>query len=174
MKAVRVACEAAKTVPLASIQPFQGALKSLSEENFNRLRALILANGITSPIHVWKNAGKLWNLDGHQRVLVLGELAKDGYQIPAVPIVYVEAKDEKHAKRILLSNVAQFGHVESQGLYEFMTQAELPMEELAGHFDIPGIDMGKFDEEYFDGTTVREHERKGPTGVDEDESARGT
>ncbi len=150
MTEIRVSCKAAATVPLEKIKAFQGSLKSLSEENFEKLKGLILANGITSPVHVWDDGKSLWNLDGHQRVLVLGELKKAGHKIPAIPIVHVTAKDVKQAKRILLSNVAQFGHVESQGLYEFMSVAEIAFPELNEHFDIPGINLDSFNAEFFE------------------------
>ncbi len=150
MKKVTVSCQGSHSVDLEKILAFQGELKSLSKKNYEKLKGLILTNGITAPVHVWTDPkGNLWNLDGHQRVRVLEQLKKEGYKIPQVPVVLVSAKDEKTAKSILLSNVSQFGSVESEGLYEFITENEISPETLGEFFDLPNVDMSKFMESYF-------------------------
>lgn len=152
-KTIQVSCEAADLVDYRKIQAFQGELKELSKENFEKLKKSILKRGVTSPINLWKDKGKLWNLDGHQRVRLFAELEKLGFKIPKVPVAYVKAKSLKEAKEILLSNVSQYGRVNPQGLYEFSVENGFAMEDLAD-FDIPNIDMPDFFEEFFiDGTT---------------------
>lgn len=149
-KTVQISCQAAATVPYAKIKPFQGELKSLSKESFAKLKGLILRNGVTAPIHVWKSKGELYNLDGHQRCLVFGQLQKEGYKIPPVPIVYVQAKDLKQAKQILLSNVSQYGKVEDEGLYEFLHESGIEFAELVSVFELPKFDLERFGKGYFD------------------------
>lgn len=149
-KSVSVSCRGAGTLPLSKIHALQGELKSLSKQNFDRLKGLILSNGITSPIHVWKDPkGKFWNLDGHQRARVLEKLSKDGMSIPPVPVVFVEAKSVKHAKEILLSNVSQFGEASEESLYEFMNEAGIKFDDFSVNFDVPGINLDHFGEGYF-------------------------
>jgi ParB-like chromosome segregation protein Spo0J len=48
-------------------------------------------------------------LDGHQRLSALVSLQRDGWDIPAIPVVYVEASDEEEARRMLLSIASQYG-----------------------------------------------------------------
>lgn len=151
-KAIRVSCEAADEADFRKIQPMQSAeFKTLTEAAYEKLRGLILKNGITAPIHVWKaKDGKLYNLDGHQRVRVLHQLEADGFKVPKVPVVFVKAVNVKQAKEILLSNVSQYGRVESQGLYEFVMENGINFEQLQAGFEIPNLDLKIFGEEFFD------------------------
>lgn len=123
-------------------------MKTLSEEAHAKLRALILRNGITSPVHVWTDPdGAHWNLDGHQRAKVLAALAEEGYEIPRVPIVAIQAENLAKAREILLSNAAQFGRIDQEGLYEFIREAEITLPDLVSTFEIPNFDpveFGKF------------------------------
>lgn len=145
-KRVRVSCTGSGTLPLSEIRPLQGDLKVLSDEAHAKLRALILRNGITAPVHVWTDPkGAHWNLDGHQRAKVLTALEAEGYEIPPVPIVAIQAANLEKAKEILLSNAAQFGRIDQEGLYEFMREAEITLPELVSTFEIPNIDLGEFE-----------------------------
>lgn len=150
-KEIQIRCESGATLDFEKIQPFQGELKTLTEEGYQKLRSLILANGITAPILVWKEStSKIWNLDGHQRQRVLSVLRKEGFKVPKVPVVYVEAKSRKQAKEILLSNVAQFGKVEQDGLYEFMHDAAIDFAALELSFELPGFNLARFGKAYFE------------------------
>ncbi len=62
----------------------------------------------------------------------------------------VEAKDKKEAKRKLLSAAATYGSLESQGLYEFMQDAEIAMDELVEDFNFSEIDFPDFQKEFFE------------------------
>jgi hypothetical protein len=144
-KCVRVSCVGSGTLPLEEIRALQGDLKTLSEEAHAKLRALILRNGITAPVHIWTDPrGSHWNLDGHQRAKVLGSLAEEGYAIPPVPIVDVKAENLAKAKEILLSNAAQFGRIDQEGLYEFIREADISVPELVSTFEIPNFDAVEF------------------------------
>lgn len=145
---VRVACQGADVVSYKQLKPFQGELKSLSGANYMRFRDNILLDGITAPSFVWKHDGALFTLDGHQRNRVYEQMEKDGYVIPPIPIDYVEADSIQQAKRILLSMASQYGTIEKQGLYEFMTSAELGFDDL-DRFVLPQINLDEFKDEYF-------------------------
>jgi hypothetical protein len=149
MKPIKIACHGAALVEYQKITPFQGELKSLSKESFEKLRATVLRHGITSPIHVWKDKAKLYNIDGHQRCRLFEQLEKEGHRIPKVPIVYIEAKNIKEAKEILLSHASQYGKMEDEGLYQFAVENELTPEFMAQHFHFADLDMAKFFESYF-------------------------
>lgn len=149
-KTIRIRCQGAGLMSYKDITAFQGELKSLSKDNYARLKKLVTDNGMTSPIHVWKHKGKFYNLDGHQRCRLFGELeSKEGYTIPKVPVVYIEADSIKQAKKILLSNVSQFGKVERQGLYEFALEADLAPAEMAENFHFPEVNLPSWMEEFF-------------------------
>lgn len=157
-KTIRITSEGAALVDWHLLTPFQGDLKSLTERNFGRLKRSLLEYGFSSPIHVWrceeklgeKKVVKLYTLDGHQRCRVLGKLEEEGYEIPKVPVVYVEAKDYHEAKKILLTHASQYGAVEQQGLYELIHQADLSPEAIRDTIAFADFDMDKFHVAYFE------------------------
>jgi len=127
---IRITCEGAATIPLEKLLPLQGDLKSLPEDNFKKLKASILKHGVTFPFFVWKNAGKVFIIDAHQRDKVLRRLSEEGYTVPPVPVVWIEARDEKEAKeKILLCN-SQYGEMTDASLGEFINTAMLDLDQL--------------------------------------------
>lgn len=136
---------------LSSLTDFQGDLKSLSEDSFNRLSKSIINKGFFVPLAVWteKKTKIKRILDGHQRVRVLTKLAEEGWVIPELPVLNVEAKDEQEAKDKLLLLVSQFGKVEKQGLYEYLNIAGLDEKTVLTDYDLPEVDGMKFLDEFY-------------------------
>lgn len=145
-----------------SLKPLQGDLKSLSEKNFAKLRKSILKSFFV-PLFVWKNKDDLFLLDGHQRHRVLSKLQQEGYTIPEIPCVVIKAANEKEAKRKLLSIMSQYGKVEDQGLYEFMSVAEFDIEEIKLDFNFADVNMEKFVANYFEDFVA--DEKQGATEI---------
>ena len=146
MEKIEIKCSGSAFLNLHEITPLQGDLKDLSKENYNKLKNQILKNGFISPFHIWKGGC----LDGHQRLRVLKKMESEGYIIPErFPIVEVEAKDLKQAKKILLSLTSQYGTMTNDGLYTFMNEAEIDFPELDQDFQFDKIDFKDFEKEYF-------------------------
>lgn len=145
-KRVIISVSGAMAVPLDELIPFQGDLKDLSDENRRRLRGEILTTGFAFAPHVWKSPedGKFYLLDGHQRCDVLRGLKVDGYEVPPIPIAVVDAPTAKDAKRRILQASSSYGEITAQGLYDFMLVNDLTFEEVKVSFDLPSIDMDKF------------------------------
>ncbi len=159
MAAIKITCTGADAVDYNKILNFQGELKELNEDDRNRLVNEILEYGFNSPIHVWRFNKKLYNLDGHQRVAVLNYLKSEGWTIPKIPVDYIKAKNLKEAKHILLSRVKQYGIVKAQGFYNYMADANMDINEVKESFgDLPGLDMEKFDKDFFQRPDERESE----------------
>lgn len=163
---IKIACDTKLYLPLENILDFQGELKSLSTTNYERLKKQILEQGFSAPIFVWKNDAKYYCLDGTQRRLVLNKLKSEGYKIPDLPCVEIFAKTKREAKKKLLSYVSQFGKVEGQGLYQYIIDAELGIEDME-EFEIPELDMEVFKEEFFD--NEEENRQDEPIPLDENE-----
>jgi len=149
IRTIRIACQGAASMDIAQMSYFQGDLKSLSEANFKKLREEIVQTGFAFPINIWSDGEKNYIVGGHQRWRVLSRLREEGWQIPEIPIVKVEASSIQEARRRVLQDVSQYGKIETQGLYEFMTEAQIQMQDLKGMFDLPEIDLGKFEAEFF-------------------------
>lgn len=57
-KNIRIACEGTHFLDIDEIDIFQGQLKSLSDENYEKLKTAILELGFSAPFFIWKNEGK--------------------------------------------------------------------------------------------------------------------
>ena len=85
-----------------------------------KLKKRIVDCGFVDPICIWKNKDINYILDGTQRDKALKSLMDDGYTIPLIPVVYIQAKDETEAKEIILSISSQYGEIDETELNEWL------------------------------------------------------
>jgi hypothetical protein len=147
MKTLKITCKGYATIELDKIITIQGQLKELSDENFNKLKNQILKQGFAAPFFLWSDNGKMKCLDGTQRYRVLTVLREEGYTIPPLPYVEIEAANEKQAAEKLLSFVSQYGKTTNDGLYEFMHEFELD-KDVFNNLEIPELNLEAFNEGY--------------------------
>lgn len=159
-KVVRVACKGAGLIDIGELREFQGNLKSLSEVDYQKLRGEIVELGFSFPFNIWKDKKQNFLLDGHQRCRTLMKMREEGWKVPPLPYSLTEASSFKEAKQKLLGAASQYGRVESQGLYEFMTEAELDIDELHNRVRFPELDMDIFRAEYFETPPPPDDEQK--------------
>jgi hypothetical protein len=128
-KTIRVTCRAADSLPIDSILEFQGNLKTITNENLDRLKRSILKHGFTAPIFVWQGVDN-HILDGHQRLKALLALRQEGYDMPLLPVAYVDADSEAHAKEKLLYITSQYGSFDREGFADFVEGLDLSFEDI--------------------------------------------
>ena len=146
---------------IEELQNFQGDLKELSPESYERLKTSFMRHGNIAPMFIWERN----ILDGQQRTKTLLRLKDEGVIIPETPCVEIKAESEKEAKRFLLQYVSQHGRVTEDGLYAFLNEADLQdeLEELKLELDLPGLDLEEFCENFFtDETTEDDKEDEVP------------
>lgn len=151
-RTIRISCKGSRVLPWDDLHPFQGNLKDLSLENFERLKHEILTEGFTDPINAWYDPDqeRWFILDGHQRLRVVQILVEEeGYFCPPLPIAEVLADSYDNAKKKLLGLASQYGNVTSQGLFEFAQEAEIELEELHRRYSFPEIDMSDYAAEHY-------------------------
>jgi hypothetical protein len=117
---VRVTCKGADVLPIDKLVNFQGDLKKISDSNLEKLKRRIVKHGINAPVFIWDN-GEKYILDGHQRVKALHSLITEGFSIPLVPVVYIEAESVEDAKDKLLGITSQYGEFDTEG-FDFFTE----------------------------------------------------
>jgi hypothetical protein len=122
-------------IEVDQLEPLQGELKTLSEANFNKLRKSMLDKGFKLSLHVWKNGGVNYLIDGHQRVHVLQQMKKQGIEVPPIPCVIVQARTYSEAKETVLLAVSQYGKLNKTGFQEFIEGEDFDLDE----FDFPDI-----------------------------------
>ena len=89
----------------------QGDLKTLSDSNKEKLCESILTHGYFIPAFVWRSDKDMFILDATQRYHALQELEKQGYSIPDIPYIEIEAKDKKDAAQKLLQITSRYGEI---------------------------------------------------------------
>lgn len=122
---------------IGQLTPLQGGLKTLSDENFNKLRQSLIEKGFQFTVHVWESGGVNYIIDGHQRVHVMQQLRKAGWEIPPITCAFVKASTYHEAKELILYSVSQFGKVDSGGFLEFTGGEDFDF----GKFDFPDFNI---------------------------------
>ena len=110
-KMIVINCTGSDTVDIDQLTEFQGGLKERSAGDVEKIIKSIKKHGFSFPFFVWKNDGKNNVLDGHGRLMALQQMAAAGEEIPALPCVYISAKNEAEAKEKLLKLNSQYGHM---------------------------------------------------------------
>lgn len=122
---INVTCRGADTLPVDRILEFQGKIKQITNANLDRLKRSILKYGFTAPIFVWESGGDYFILDGHQRLKALIALRQEGYDLPLLPVDYIEAETETEAREKLLHITSQYGDFNIEELDLFLEEAAI-------------------------------------------------
>jgi hypothetical protein len=129
---------------ISELTPLQGNLKKLSDANFNKLRDSLIEKGFQFTVHVWESGGVTYIIDGHQRVHVLQQLRKSGWDIPPITCAFVKADNYHEAKELILYAISQYGKIDKQGFDEFTLNEDFDLIS----FDLPDfkIDVPSLDD----------------------------
>jgi len=154
-KVIPITCKGSKYLHVDKLKDFQGNLKSLSPEALEKLKRSILKHGFSFPVFIWNDS----ILDGHQRIFALNELIKDGYSIGNLPVVEIEAEDEKEAAEKLLLINSQYARITDEGIREFIDSYNIDIESIVLDLEIPDIDFSLLEEPDFAPTSEEEQGR---------------
>lgn len=153
MITIKVACQTKDSAPVYTLHDFQGDLKTISEDDMDKLKSEIIHTGFGFPVLVWKDkkAKKTFIIGGHQRCRALRELKEKGWKdpngkfehvkIPDVPIVYIDADSMKDAKRRVLQDVAQYGKVTANGLTAYLSDSHIKLQDIVDSFRMPDLNL---------------------------------
>ena len=147
-KNISVTCQAKDYKPLDALNPLQGELATLSAQARIKLWNNISEHGITFAFSVWYDSKKNKNylLDGHARLKVLKEMQKAGSVIDSVPIVTVDAKSMREAKKKLLAGRSEYHKTSDQGLLDFLGGAGLGVDDIIDTTNL--LDMDSFESKF--------------------------
>lgn len=131
------------TIAYSKLVDFQGDLKhQIEPEALEKMRNSLKKHGVFVPKFVWfDKSGKANIMDGHQTKQALKSLEADGWKIPEIPYVTVEAKSRKDAAEKLLQINSRYAKMNpnTTWLEEFdFDMGEI--EELIGSIEIPELD----------------------------------
>lgn len=142
---IEINCTGSDTIQLNELTEFQGELKERSAGDVEKIIKSIKKHGFSFPFFVWKNDGKNNVLDGHGRLMALQQMAAAGEEIPALPCVYISAKNEAEAKEKLLKLNSQYGHMTADSVAAFLGDIKIDFDELALPDGV--LDLGKLEPE---------------------------
>lgn len=126
-------CRAADELPLDELLDFQGGIKTISEVNLWKLKRRIIEHGINAPVFVWQTKAKKpkrYIIDGHQRCTALRDLRDEGWEIPDVPVAYIEAKSRKDAADKLLAITSQYGNIDVANMQEWIMDIGIDVSDI--------------------------------------------
>ena len=131
MNTIKITCKTNDNLNLADMTELQGGLKSRTDIDYDKIKLSIIKFGFSFPFFIWNDGDKNYLLDGHGRFATLCKMQKDGYEIPELPVVFVECKDKKEAKQKLLRLNSQYGKMTKESVLEFAEDIDLNFEEIA-------------------------------------------
>ena len=111
------------------IKSIAGQSKKTNKEKSRKIEKTYTQTRIQFFFDVWQNNGINWILDGTQRDKALKSLQRDGYEIPLLPVDYIEAKNKQEAREKLLSRSSQFGEWNIIELEEWTNNIDKEIEE---------------------------------------------
>lgn len=129
-KTIHIKCEAKNYYQIDELIPFQGKLKSINKSEFDKLKKSLIKDGLPLAFSVWKQKDKIYLIDGHHRKLALQALSEDGYHIPSLPCVEIEAKTKKEAAKAVLISNSKYAEMNQESLSDFMIDMQLDFNEL--------------------------------------------
>ena len=155
---IAIKCKGTSLIDISQLKDFQGNLKELKESEYNKLKNSIIKYGFRIPIFVWQNN----LLDGHQRIFTINKMCENGYYLnKKIPVIDIEAKDKREAKKLLLLINSRYGKVTDEGLYEFIETNDLNFDELKLELDLPEINLDDFQANFYDDVETNESEIDG-------------
>ena len=131
IKSISIKCDTKDFLELAEMTELQGNLKARTDIDFDKIKLSIIKYGFSFPFFVWKGEGKNYILDGHGRMACLCKMQKDGYLIPPLPVVFIQASDKKEAKQKLLRLNSQYGQMSKDSVLSFCEDLEINFDEIS-------------------------------------------
>lgn len=129
--AISIQCEGSTTVSLDELKELHH-YKDLTEEAYDKMRTSIVNLGFSFPILFWEDKdGTKYIIDAHQRKRTLMKMrSEEGFIVPPLPAVRIQAKDKQEAKMKLLAQDSDYGKIQQEGLYEFINEVGFELDPL--------------------------------------------
>lgn len=110
-----------KTLKTTDVQTFLSwefnTLKD-KDRDVTNLKNAIIKNGFSFPVFLWY--GHNYVIDGTGRRKAVEELTKEGYEIPEIPYVEVEAATLEEARHKVIEASSSFGDITKKSLADFV------------------------------------------------------
>jgi hypothetical protein len=147
------------TIEFDSFIALQDDLKYTSPEKNKKLQNRIKNVGFKYPVFAWKDEGRLYTVDAHQRLIALEELEASGYEIPPIPYVLVKCDNIDDAKKEILYLNSRYAEINPQSDF-VIENFDI---DLDTNIEIPklNINFGDFDgaiDDFFESVSNNDNE----------------
>lgn len=139
---IRLACRGAGSVNYKTLVNFQGDLKTLSEEAYQRIRSSIIRFGFMEPISVWNDEGVLKMLNGHQRLTAVKRMVElEGFKPIKLPVNYIDAENYEDAKLRVLALTSDYGQMTQAGAVNYLADMNVTHDDLVTFLQLRQVDL---------------------------------
>lgn len=137
-KAIKNNVEGFTLIPWAEISSYElNDLKSVDGRDVNKLKNAIVNRGFSFPFYLW--AGHKYIIDGAGRTKALRELESEGYAIPDLPVVTIQADSFAEAKTLVLQASSEHGIITQDSLNSFVKDLDVPS--ILGEINFNSFDL---------------------------------
>jgi len=115
------------------------SLKEASARDVSKLKNAIVNSQFSFPFYVWKR----FVIDGAGRRKALEELEREGYTIDELPVIEIEAANQRDAQKLVLQSSSTHGEVTKNSFDLFVEDldlSELELEEINLPLELDSMD----------------------------------
>lgn len=141
---IQIKCKTGYSLPLKDFRLYSGKLKKHSMLEIERVVDSIINDGFLFPISVMKIEDKNYIVDGEATYKALCELEDRGFELPEIPITYIESDNIKKA---ILIGTSTNHCVTEISLKEFVKDTNIDLESFGFN---EGELISFFNRGYFD------------------------
>jgi len=146
------------TIPWELLKEYEFNNLKSETRDIQKLKKSIIKRGFCFPLYIW--ADHEYVIDGNGRNKALRELEQEGYNIPALPIVEIEAKTKKEAKMRVLQANSDHGNIDRDSISQFSEDIDImDMDDI----NIPSFNLSEVQSaevDYEEGEEIKEVEPK--------------
>ena len=144
MKKIKVTgLEDCKRIDWREIYDFQGGFKKkIGKKQLEKLKSSLIKHGFFVPKFVWFDGDKAKLIDGHQTRKALESLYDEGYEIPGIPCVEIQAENRKDAAEKLMLINSRYAIIDPDGAEDWLKDIDIsPIEfdEIVELVEIPEL-----------------------------------
>jgi hypothetical protein len=135
--------------PYQELYDFQDDFKhEIEPEALKKLKNSLIRHGVFVPKFVWLDGEKACIIDGHQTRKALESLEAEGYTIPPIPYVEIQAESRANAAEKLLQINSRYAKINPES--DFLRDLE-NAKELLERIEIPEIRLDLMEIPFIDG-----------------------
>lgn len=139
---IQIKCKTGYSLPLKDFRLYSGKLKKHSMLEIERIVDSIINDGFLFPISVMKIEDKNYIVDGEATYKALCELEDRGFELPEIPVIYIESDN---IKKVILIGTSTNHCVTKNSLCDFIKNSDIDLKSF-GFNEGTLIDfMTKFD-----------------------------